>query len=207
MQGNPYTGCVAGECDENADCGPQRACKDYKCVDPCSLSCGQGADCTVQNHVAICRCPRGTTGDPFRNCRPFTRAEICAPCGVNTDCEVKLLSPVNVTTIVTTSTRLDLTTDPSAGARIRTLVTPCRGVATSVRGTRSVGPHRSVTASCTGVRMPAPGELVERTQTVRPSTTEPNAAVRQTSSGTRTPGVTQSAPDTETAPPTKPASD
>ena len=86
--GNPYTGCVAGECDENSDCGSQRACKDYKCVDPCALSCGQGADCTVQNHVAICRCPKGTTGDPFRNCRRFTRAEICAPCGQNTDCEV-----------------------------------------------------------------------------------------------------------------------
>ena len=31
LQGNPYTGCIQGECDENADCGPQRACKDYKC--------------------------------------------------------------------------------------------------------------------------------------------------------------------------------
>ena len=41
FQGNPYTGCIAGECDENSDCGPQRACKDYKCVDPCQLSCGQ----------------------------------------------------------------------------------------------------------------------------------------------------------------------
>merc|ERR1712088_1012939 len=66
----------------------QDACKDYQCVDPCAISCGQGADCTVQNHVAICRCPRGTTGDPFRNCRRFTREEICAPCGANTDCEV-----------------------------------------------------------------------------------------------------------------------
>ena len=88
--GDPYDGgCIAGECGQNSDCGPQRACKDYKCVDPCALSCGQGADCTVQNHVAICRCPKGTTGDPFRNCRRFTRAEICAPCGQNTDCEVR----------------------------------------------------------------------------------------------------------------------
>ena len=30
LQGNPYTGCIQGECDENSDCGPQRACKDYK---------------------------------------------------------------------------------------------------------------------------------------------------------------------------------
>lgn len=87
-QGDPYTGCIQGECDENSDCGPQRACKDYKCVDPCAISCGSGADCNVANHVAICRCPRGTTGDPFTNCRRFTRDEICAPCGANTDCEV-----------------------------------------------------------------------------------------------------------------------
>ena len=53
-----------------------------------SLLIVQGSECTVQNHVAICRCPRGTTGDPFRNCRRFTRDEICAPCGINTDCEV-----------------------------------------------------------------------------------------------------------------------
>ena len=86
---SPWSKIIAqGECDENQDCGPQRACKDYQCVDPCAISCGQGADCTVQNHVAICRCPRGTTGDPFRNCRRFTREEICAPCGANTDCEV-----------------------------------------------------------------------------------------------------------------------
>ena len=60
-----------------------------QCVDPCALSCGTGSECTVQNHVAICRCPRSTTGDPFRSCRKFTREEICAPCGQNTDCEVR----------------------------------------------------------------------------------------------------------------------
>jgi hypothetical protein len=60
-----------------------------QCVDPCALSCGTGSECTVQNHVAICRCPRSTTGDPFRACRKFTRDEICAPCGQNTDCEVR----------------------------------------------------------------------------------------------------------------------
>merc|ERR1711936_917476 len=71
-----------GECPDN------RACQEYKCVDPCQLSCGSGADCDVNNHVAICRCPRGFTGDPFQSCRRFTKDEICEACGANTDCEV-----------------------------------------------------------------------------------------------------------------------
>ena len=205
--GNPYTGCVAGECDENSDCGSQRACKDYKCVDPCALSCGQGADCTVQNHVAICRCPKGTTGDPFRNCRRFTRAEICAPCGQNTDCEVGHLEIFSAVNFMVTLPRLALTTGPSAGVRTPILATLCPAAVTSARETRSAGPHRNVTASPTGVRTPAPGEPVGRAPTVRPSTTGLSAAVPRTSWATPTPGATLSAPGTGTAPPTRPASD
>ena len=55
-----------GECVANEDCPSDQACADFRCVDPCAQSCGQGADCDVNNHVAICRCPRGRTGDPFR---------------------------------------------------------------------------------------------------------------------------------------------
>ena len=202
--GNPYTGCIAGECDENSDCGSQRACKDYKCVDPCALSCGQGADCTVQNHVAICRCPKGTTGDPFRNCRRFTRAEICAPCGQNTDCEVRRVEYFRGKTLITLS-RLALTTDQSAGARTHISGTLCLAAVTSARETRSAGPHRNVTGSATGVRTPAPGAPVGRAPTVRPSTTVPSAAARLTSWAIPTPGATPSAPGTATAPPTRPA--
>merc|ERR1712027_154651 len=83
--GNPYTGCIAGECDENSDCGPQRACKDYKCVDPCQISCGQGADCTVQNHVAICRCPATYIGNPLQGCRH--ECERDSECGPTQKCD------------------------------------------------------------------------------------------------------------------------
>ncbi len=65
-KGDPYTGCVRGDCISNSECRDNQACQDYKCVDPCQLSCGTGADCQVNNHVAICRCPRGFTGDPFQ---------------------------------------------------------------------------------------------------------------------------------------------
>ena len=52
--GDPYDGgCIAGECGQNSDCGPQRACKDYKCVDPCALSCGQNTDCEVRPAVTF----------------------------------------------------------------------------------------------------------------------------------------------------------
>ena len=55
-----------GTCISNSECQDNQACKDYNCVDPCTTSCGQGADCRANNHVAICRCPRGNTGDPFQ---------------------------------------------------------------------------------------------------------------------------------------------
>jgi len=86
--GDPYVRCVRGDCIANEDCNVDQACKDFRCVDPCSFSCGNGADCTPRNHVAICRCPRGRTGDPFQGCRAFTRSEICEKCGLNTECEV-----------------------------------------------------------------------------------------------------------------------
>ena len=51
---DPYDGgCIAGECGQNSDCGPQRACEDYKCVDPCALSCGQNTDCEVRPVVTF----------------------------------------------------------------------------------------------------------------------------------------------------------
>ena len=67
----------SGTCVSNAECADNEACKDYNCIDPCTTSCGRGADCRAQNHVAICRCPRGNTGDPFqvsvriKNCYEF----------------------------------------------------------------------------------------------------------------------------------------
>lgn len=87
-QGNPYEGCRP-ECSTNADCSRDRACLRSKCVNPCPGTCGQNALCEVVNHIPICSCPTGYTGDPFTNCRlaeiiPEPRRDVCSPspCGV-----------------------------------------------------------------------------------------------------------------------------
>lgn len=63
------------ECTVNSDCSPSQACIREKCRDPCPGSCGVFAQCSVLNHVPICSCMEGYTGDPFTSCtlRPSER--------------------------------------------------------------------------------------------------------------------------------------
>ena len=56
------------ECVVNTDCPSNQACISEKCRDPCIGSCGQNADCRVQNHIPVCLCQPGYTGDPFTLC-------------------------------------------------------------------------------------------------------------------------------------------
>lgn len=56
------------ECVVNTDCSSQQACISEKCQDPCPGSCGFNAECRVQNHIPICTCQSGFTGDPFTQC-------------------------------------------------------------------------------------------------------------------------------------------
>lgn len=56
------------ECTINAECTSNLACIKEKCQDPCSGSCGVNANCNVLNHIPICTCPEGYSGDPFRYC-------------------------------------------------------------------------------------------------------------------------------------------
>lgn len=91
-EGNPYEGC-RHECELHSDCSPRLACVQNKCVDPCPGTCGLYALCNVENHVPICTCPAGTTGDPFLQCKelpPTTtpRTNPCqpSPCGPNSQC-------------------------------------------------------------------------------------------------------------------------
>jgi hypothetical protein len=58
------------ECSINSDCPSNQACINEKCRDPCPGSCGISADCNVVNHIPICVCIQGYTGDPFTNCYP-----------------------------------------------------------------------------------------------------------------------------------------
>lgn len=61
------------ECSINAECPGNLACQNEKCVDPCPGSCGFNAECSVANHVALCNCIRGYTGDPFSGCSEIER--------------------------------------------------------------------------------------------------------------------------------------
>lgn len=65
--GNPYEGCKP-ECVLNTDCVSSKACIGNKCTDPCSGSCGRNAICQVINHLPVCTCFEGYTGNPFQYC-------------------------------------------------------------------------------------------------------------------------------------------
>nr|XP_027235379.1 neurogenic locus notch homolog protein 3-like [Penaeus vannamei] len=65
--GNPEIGC-GPECVLSTDCASRLTCVRQKCVDPCPTACGNGAQCTVVNHRAVCSCPQGLQGDPYTQC-------------------------------------------------------------------------------------------------------------------------------------------
>lgn len=67
-QGDPYNGCRP-ECLMNSDCAANRACIRNKCIDPCPNTCGTSAICQVLNHIPMCSCPAGLTGNAFINCK------------------------------------------------------------------------------------------------------------------------------------------
>ncbi|KAJ8950737.1 hypothetical protein NQ318_011230 [Aromia moschata] len=89
--GDPLSLCKRAECIDHGDCRGHLACNNGKCVDPCAGSCGANANCETRNHVPVCSCPAGYTGDPFTSCRRFNPEELChpSPCGPNTNCQVK----------------------------------------------------------------------------------------------------------------------
>ena len=56
------------ECVSNSECATRLACINQKCRDPCQGSCGANAECNVINHVPMCSCSAGFTGDAFVQC-------------------------------------------------------------------------------------------------------------------------------------------
>lgn len=69
--GDPYSGCRP-ECVLNSDCVRTKACVKNKCIDPCSGTCGIRAICNVINHIPMCTCPQGSSGNAFIECRTIT---------------------------------------------------------------------------------------------------------------------------------------
>ena len=70
--GDPYTGCRP-ECVINSDCSQDKACVRNKCVSPCPGVCGYNAECNVINHIPVCTCAPGYTGDAFRGCHQIRK--------------------------------------------------------------------------------------------------------------------------------------
>lgn len=66
-RGDPYVECRP-ECVLNSECSKNRACVQNKCVDPCPGVCGINAECFVNNHIPICSCVSGYTGNPSTRC-------------------------------------------------------------------------------------------------------------------------------------------
>ena len=59
-------------CSSDDECATTQACRNRGCVNPCAYDdpCSSNAECSVTNHKATCRCPPGTTGDPYSLCVP-----------------------------------------------------------------------------------------------------------------------------------------
>ena len=83
------------ECVLDSDCDGSKSCVNRKCIDPCSRNaCGINAECYVQNHIAVCKCPKNYIGDAFHRCVQLPRREDkfnpCdpSPCGTNIPCKV-----------------------------------------------------------------------------------------------------------------------
>ncbi|KAF2350556.1 EGF-like domain [Trinorchestia longiramus] len=70
-EGDPKEACNP-QCRSNDDCSRVESCVNGVCTDPCAGTCGLAARCTVQNHKALCDCPQGFTGSPYRQCLPIT---------------------------------------------------------------------------------------------------------------------------------------
>lgn len=59
------------ECVVSSECSSEKACVNQRCIDPCTGSCGENANCKVINHSPICVCKEGLTGNPFTRCYPM----------------------------------------------------------------------------------------------------------------------------------------
>lgn len=90
--GDPYVECRP-ECVLNSDCAKTKACVNNKCVDPCPGVCGIDAECHVYNHIPVCNCITGYTGNPSTRCHVIKFEDPIpqnpcrpSPCGPFSEC-------------------------------------------------------------------------------------------------------------------------
>ncbi|KAJ8890112.1 hypothetical protein PR048_009619 [Dryococelus australis] len=88
FRGNPRDRCFIIGCRSNNDCPNDRACINEQCINPCVYenNCAPRAECRVQNHLSLCRCPPGFIGNPYIGCRTEPQPE----CKYDGDCPNRL---------------------------------------------------------------------------------------------------------------------
>merc|ERR1712083_957178 len=66
--GDPYQGCIRGECMVDDDCSLQTACLQHHCIDPCTTGTCSAADfCRVMIHRPICGFNERPTPPPIED--------------------------------------------------------------------------------------------------------------------------------------------
>ena len=82
------SGCVKLQCLENIDCSASQSCVNGNCVDVCSLSgaCGSNSDCKTLNHIPLCSCQNGFSGDPRIGCSRLLECTRDRECPTNMVC-------------------------------------------------------------------------------------------------------------------------
>ncbi|KAJ8890121.1 hypothetical protein PR048_009628 [Dryococelus australis] len=87
-RGDPKVECKKLECSDSNDCVADKACVDSRCINPCSLpnACGKQAECTPLNHLGVCTCVPGSTGNPRLGCVPLQYCASDSQCPASTKC-------------------------------------------------------------------------------------------------------------------------
>lgn len=71
--GNPYEGCTVSakfeqKCFQHTDCLSNQTCIQNKCINPCPDFCPENAECKINDHILLCTCKTGYTGDNYNFC-------------------------------------------------------------------------------------------------------------------------------------------
>lgn len=69
-------------CEADDDCNNINACQDSLCQNPCFTDnpCPASAECKPFEREALCFCPNGTTGNPWKECESGWSLRFEAPC-------------------------------------------------------------------------------------------------------------------------------
>uniref|UniRef100_A0A2S2QFK9 Neurogenic locus notch 2 n=1 Tax=Sipha flava TaxID=143950 RepID=A0A2S2QFK9_9HEMI len=156
-RGNPYDRCLVIGCRSNNDCPDDRSCINGQCINPCVYEhpCSSQAQCKVQNHFALCRCPPGLVGNPYVACRQEVQPE----CNKDADCPSLLACFDNV--CQNPCTTLEPCKRPAEcvvidSLPVRTMICECpSGYASSGSGTCKITPPMTAVACTADTQCPS----------------------------------------------------